>query len=118
MKRVFAIIALIASSVSPAQDTEFFNVPASSVSLAINIWSRQSGMQVLFDHAEISKFRSHTLHGRYEIMEGLKRILMDSPLKVEDVNERTIAVTYDPGPTICKPWMGAEAPLPPCVQGT
>lgn len=113
---IVVLVAMAISSISLAQDTEDFYVPEGEASYTINEWSRQSGIQVLFNYDALKRWRTRTLHGTFDPIGGLERMLIDCPFDVEAVNDRTVSVAERSGPPICKPWLGADAPLPPCQQ--
>ena len=118
MKSLLCALIVFVVSVSQAQGTEYFNVPASDAPHAINTWSRQAGIQVAFvlDQKEYKNRTTRSIQGRYEPLDALTRILIDMDLEINVLDGNIVTVLKRSGPKVCKPWLGVDAPLPPCKQ--
>lgn len=117
MRKILSGIAVLIAEISaiaqcgPPRD---FEVPAGAATEMVVEWSRQSSVQVMFDYAELAHYRTRAVRGLLGPQDALRKMLVDCPFDVESVNLHTLVVVRHQ--RICRPWMGADAPTPPCVQ--
>ena len=69
-----------------------FDIPAQSLASALNTFSRQAGVQILFPYDAIEGRSSKPLQGRYPIRGALNLLLAGSPLIVDSDDGRTIGL--------------------------
>ncbi len=69
-----------------------FDIPAQSLASALNAFSRQAGVQILFPYDAIEGRTSKPLQGRYPTRNALNLLLAGSPLVVDSDNGRTIGL--------------------------
>ena len=89
-----------------------YHIEAGPAAQAILRWSQQSHYQVMWLSRVLAPLRAQPLSGAHEPVEGLRRMLRYTRLKVTRVNDHTVAVQEDA--EYCHPEWGADAPLPPC----
>jgi len=70
-----------------------FHVPAGDASRTLNEFSRQAGLQLLFDYTVVRGRPTQAVEGWYEPRDALRRLLGDTGLTFTLVNEHTLAVT-------------------------
>jgi len=75
---------------SPLAD---FHIEAGDATLTLNEFSRQAGLQLLFDFSVVRGRTTQAVKGVYEPSDALRRMLASTGLKFDFVNERTLAVT-------------------------
>jgi len=76
-------------------DLRRFDIPAEEATVALNEWSRQGHMQVLFDYSDLRGRQTQAVAGVIEPSKALKVMLKDTGLNFSTVNEKTIAITPD-----------------------
>ncbi len=81
-----------AAGVAGAQKRDF-SIAAQSVSQALREYAQQSGDQVVF-YSDVGKgLQSTPVQGRLTREDALQRLLLDTGLKAERVNARTVAIS-------------------------
>jgi iron complex outermembrane receptor protein len=70
-----------------------FHIDAGDATLTLNEFSRQSSLQLLFDYNVVRGRKTRAISGEFEAGEALKKMLEDTGLVFDFVNERTLAVT-------------------------
>lgn len=102
--RVLAAAVLIAlGSVALAQDVQVnFDIPPQPLSEALADWSRQSGLQILRrdNDAKLGEEPSVAVSGKLLPSEALQRLLENTGLSYEFINERTVRITPASGASI------------------
>lgn len=112
---LLTLLALgIGSAAEHHKGAKLFSIPPGRADFAINEWSRQARLQVLFDFALAERFRTRGIYSAFTPLDALGAMLRDTPLTYGIVNENTVAVFE--GMQYCEPWLADAAPLPPCVQ--
>ena len=86
-------VAPIVSSAAP--ELRKFDIAAGDARVALNEFSRQANLQVLFDFAALRDRQTHAVAGVLPPREALKSMLRDTGLSAQNVNERTLAITPD-----------------------
>lgn len=112
------LMTLLALGIGAAAEhhkgAKLFSIPPGPAETTLNEWSRQSGIQVLFDCPLVQNYRTRAVAEAFTPLDALGAMLRDTPLTFSVVNDRTIAVIV--GTQYCEPWLADAAPLPPCVQ--
>lgn len=72
-----------------------FNIPAEDARVALNEWSRQANLQLLFDYSALGGRQTHAVQGRLPPVQALEAMLKDTGLNVSTVNENTLAIGAD-----------------------
>jgi len=88
-----SLVACVAQSAS-AQDAgpKSFDIPAQDATQALNSWSKQAGIQLLFPYAGLQGRRTIALRGRYTPRAALLRLLDGLPLQIATESPSTIAL--------------------------
>lgn len=82
--------AAVAAREQPALSLE---IPAQPLREALNEFGRQSGLQVVFIQTDVdASLVAGGLAGTYSVQEALERLLANTGLRYEFLNERTVAV--------------------------
>jgi iron complex outermembrane receptor protein len=91
-------LALSAAPALPAQ--RYFDVPAGPATQTVTRFAQQAGVPVLFPYALLQNRSTRALRGRYEVHEGLQRLLRGSGLvaSVSGRGQLTIRLA-DPPPS-------------------
>jgi iron complex outermembrane receptor protein len=79
--------------VCAAPQLQTFHIEAGEASLTLNEFSRQSSLQLLFDYSIVKGRRTRAVSGEYAAPAALEKMLADTGLVFDFVNERTLAVT-------------------------
>lgn len=87
------ILALNTASADPDPGLCHFQLAAGDAALMLNEFSRQSGLQVLFDFDVPRGMKTSAVRGDFQPGDALRQMLKGTALQFEFVNERTIAVT-------------------------
>jgi hypothetical protein len=112
----FATLALaIGAAPEAAEGERLYSIPPGLAQLTVNEWSFQSGLQVLFDFTALAGVRTRGVVGTLTPLDALGALLRDTNFTYGIANSRSVVVV--PGTQWCRPWLGADAPLPPCVPG-
>src|SRR5678816_4883634 len=70
-----------------------FSIAAQPVSQALREYAQQSGDQIVF-YSDVGRGRESTpVQGTYTRQEALQRLLLDTGLKAERVNSKTVAIS-------------------------
>ncbi len=69
-----------------------FDIPAQGLASALNAFSRQAGVQILFPYDAIEGRSSKPLQGRYTTRNALNLLLTGGPLIIDSDNGRTIGL--------------------------
>src|SRR5712671_5011911 len=92
-----------------------YDIPAGEARETLILWSRVSQIQNIFNYGEIGGTRTAAIKGSFDGLEALIMMLKDTGWIFDPVNDRAIAIVPGPYPP-CKPVLGAQAPLPPCIH--
>ena len=74
-----------ASSLGQSRDADeefYFNVPRLSADKALTRFARQAGLTLLFPYQEVKKVKTHSLHGRFTIRDGLQQMLQGTGIEI------------------------------------
>jgi hypothetical protein len=69
-----------------------FSIAATDAPAAVNEFSRQADLQVLFDYQQLQGRKTHAVNGELEPLYALSDMLKDSGLVFQWVDERTLAI--------------------------
>jgi iron complex outermembrane recepter protein len=86
-------VLLIVRPASAAPKLQQFHIEAGDAALTLNEFGRQSSLQLLFDYNVVRGRRTRAISGEFEASDALKRMLVDTGLVFDFVNDRTLAVT-------------------------
>lgn len=109
--RLLMLLTLLIAGAAQAQP---FDIPAGDAIETLKVWQHQSGLQLLFDFNAVLGERTRGVRGDMSPAQALEHMLALTGFRSKPVNDRTMAMVSQD--TICKPWLGAMAPLPPCHQ--
>ena len=91
---VLSALAVFAAPISSAHAEKIqLDVAAGEAPDALKEFIRQTGLQLIFDFDSIAAFKTHAVSGQYDAAEALTRMLSNTGLAFEFVNERTVTVT-------------------------
>jgi iron complex outermembrane receptor protein len=76
-----------------APKLQTFHIEAGEASHTLNEFSRQSGLQLLFDYNIVRGRKTRAVSGEWAAPAALKQMLADTGLVFDFVNDRTLAVT-------------------------
>jgi outer membrane receptor protein involved in Fe transport len=79
---LLASTAVLGASPARAQQQLSIDIPAQSAAEAITNLGQQTGTQILFDHALLSRIRSHPVHGTMSVRAALAAMLKGSNFEV------------------------------------
>ena len=54
------------------EDEFYFSVPRLSADKALTRFARQAGITLLFPYADVKKYKTRPLHGRFTVSNGLQ----------------------------------------------
>jgi iron complex outermembrane receptor protein len=94
-----ALWAILAAANSPARAEENppgFEIAAQDAASALNEFSDQSRLQLLFDYDAVQGVRTRALSGHLRASDALTRMLSGTGLTFEVINDRTISIVRDP----------------------
>lgn len=125
MKKLYvgavALGILLIWHLTQAQNEREFSIQAGAAVDTLNEWSKQANFQIGFDYNSMLRQTTHRVCGVMSRDDALHTMMVGTHLAFDYVNERVLAVfttrkihRWKPVTPICKPWMGAAAPLPPC----
>jgi hypothetical protein len=77
----------------PAQPEVELRITARTMAAALIQFSEQTGLQLVFPTDDAGERAAPTVQGRFTARAGLERLLRDSGLTYQFVNERTISVS-------------------------
>jgi iron complex outermembrane receptor protein len=77
---------------TPDDTVTCFSIPAQSLTDALDRFSEQSGLQVIYDHSLIAHASGAAVSGEFPIDTALSRLLADSGLAWDYVNARTVVI--------------------------
>jgi iron complex outermembrane receptor protein len=99
---------------SPETSYPRFAIAAQGAADALNTFSAQSGLQLLFDYDAVQGIRTRAISGRLPVSSALARMLSGTGLTFAVVNERTITIMRDPAATARRAEVArGPAPTPP-----
>jgi hypothetical protein len=91
---VFAAISILAAGLCLGQERPLhFKVDSDKAAVALNEFSRQSDLQVLYDYLIVKELTTKRVYGEFDPSQALERLLDGTSLAFDFVNERTIAIT-------------------------
>ncbi len=91
---VLSALAIFAAPMSSAHAEKIqLDVAAGEAPDALKEFIRQTGLQLIFDFDSIAAFKTHAVSGQFDAAEALTRMLSNTGLAFEFVNERTVTVT-------------------------
>src|SRR5690349_5019534 len=106
-----AAAATADASATESAETQEFSIPAQPVSQALREYAQQSGDQVVF-YSEVGKgLESTAVQGRLTRQAALQRLLLNTGLKSERVNSKTVAISA-PAPLKQESQPGASTTVP------
>ena len=70
-----------------------FDIPAQSLGSAVLAYADQAGLQVLFDSQRLHGLSSTALKGRFDVQEGLGRLLGAAPVEYRFTGDRQVTLT-------------------------
>jgi outer membrane receptor protein involved in Fe transport len=88
-----------------------FHIDAGDATVTLNEFSRQSSLQLLFDYNVVNGRTTQAISGEYDAPTALTRMLTDTGLMFDFVNDRTLALTAassDTGTSTATPGQRAE----------
>lgn len=94
-----ASVALAAPAHAQEQQQVQFNVPAQDTASALNEFSRQAGVQILFPYDVAARTNAPTVEGSFTRQEALNRLLQGSTLRLASDDGRTIVLQDPNSPT-------------------
>jgi hypothetical protein len=110
-----ALLALaIGADPAHSEGAQLFNIPPGPAMDALDQWSRQTHIQVLYDFHVVKHYRARGVGFAYRPLDALGAMLLNTPLAFDVINDHTVSVIL--GGQYCEPWLGAHSPLPPCEQ--
>jgi hypothetical protein len=90
---LLATTCAVSAPAAWAQTAEItFDIPAQGLASALNEFSRQAGVQILFPYDATDGRASKALKGRYTARAALTLLLAGSPLVIDSDNGRTIGL--------------------------
>ena len=93
----------------PASPPIDFHLDGGDATTTLTEFSRQAHLQLLFDYSVVKGHTTKPLDGTYQPAEALQRLLANSDLEFDFVNDRTLAVTQKKAPSE-SPKVAAAAP--------
>ena len=94
-----------------------FSIAAQDAAGALNAFSTQSRLQLLFDYDAVQGIRTRAVSGTLPVAAALGQMLNGTGLKFEVVNERTISIVRDAAfPADDASAAGAAAPATPAAR--
>jgi len=84
---------LVCSPVAGAPKLQSFHIEAGDATRTLNEFSRQSSLQLLFDYNLVRGRRTRAVSGEYAAAAALRKMLEDTGLVFDYVNDRTLSVT-------------------------
>ncbi|MEH3105954.1 MAG: TonB-dependent receptor [Sphingomonas fennica] len=84
--------AAIAAPVAAAPAERSFRIDAQPLPAALNAFSEQSGLRILFPYDAIAGFRSAPIHGRMTPQRALARLIARTPLRVSMAEGDVVAL--------------------------
>lgn len=89
-------LAPLAHAESPLDAVYTFQIPAQSTSDALNQFSKQSGLRLLFSYEALQGRSAPKVAGEYKAEEVLKKLLSGTDLKYQ-ITEDAVVVVHEPG---------------------
>jgi len=84
---------LVCSPLAAAPKLQTFHIDAGDATRTLNEFSRQSSLQLLFDYNLVRGRRTRAVSGEYAAPAALQKMLEDSGLVFDYVNDHTLSVT-------------------------
>jgi iron complex outermembrane receptor protein len=95
-------LAMAATAVgAPAharEPTRDFNIASEPMSQALNAFSKQAGVRVLYPYDEVAKLRSSSVNGRMPPAAALRTLVGSTGLRITKVSDGVIALSAPPVP--------------------
>lgn len=91
---------LVHATASAASRPQTFHIEAGEAILTLTEFSRQSSLQLLYDYGTVQGRTTRAVQGELDPATALRRMLADTDLVFDFVNDRTLAITQlnrDPG---------------------
>jgi iron complex outermembrane recepter protein len=108
------IMLLVCAPASATPKPQTFHIDAGDAARTLNEFSRQSNLQLLFDYSVVTGRRTHAVSGDLPAVVALQKMLEDTGLGFDYVNDRTLsiaAISHDSGAG------SAVAAAPPADDG-
>lgn len=86
----------LAQAESPLDAVYSFQIPAQSTSDALNEFSKQSGLRLLFSYEALQGRSAPNVAGEYKAEEVLKKLLSGTDLK-HQITQDAVVVVHEPG---------------------
>jgi TonB-dependent siderophore receptor len=87
-----AVLSVAMATGAQAEEVRKFEIASGLAAASLNEFSRQAGVQLLFDPSVVGKLETRAVSGEFELTEALERMLEGTSLVFEFVDEKTIAV--------------------------
>lgn len=94
-----ASVALAAPAHAQEQQQIQFNIPAQATASALNEFSRQAGVQILFPYDVAARTNAFAVEGSFTRQEALSRLLQGSTLRLASDDGRTVVLQDPSSPT-------------------
>lgn len=94
-----ASVALTAPAHAQQQQQVQFNIPAQDTASALNEFSRQAGVQILFPYDVAARTNAPAVEGSFTQQEALSRLLQGSTLRLASDDGRTVVLQDPSSPT-------------------
>src|SRR5687767_6641521 len=95
--QVFAVLVLVGSAVcfgadAAAPAVQRFDIPAQSTSDALNAFSKQSGLRLLFSYDAVKGREAEAVTGSFTAEEVLERLLAGTGLRYEVTEDSVVVI--------------------------
>ena len=90
-----ALILLFSVSLQAREQIIYFNIPQQSVNEALIALGEQADVSVIYHFLVVGDIEANSLHGRYSIRDGVKRLLKNTNLIAEFNSEGHLIVSMD-----------------------
>ncbi|MBC7168103.1 TonB-dependent receptor, partial [Phenylobacterium sp.] len=94
-----AAAAFVAAPASAQDRVRDFDIPAQNLGAALNAWSAQSDVQILYPAQAVAGRDAPAVRGRLETREALRRLIAGAGLRVERDEGRLVALQAAPAET-------------------
>jgi iron complex outermembrane recepter protein len=91
------LLILICAIAQAAPKLQTFHIAAGDAAATLNEFSRQSNLQLLFDYSVVRGRRTHAVTGDLPAAAALHRMLQDTGLTFDFVNDRTLSIAVADG---------------------
>src|SRR5690606_15626546 len=81
---------------STTSEKRFFDIPAGEAAAQLTEWGRQSGFDIVVHPDRVRGLRTNAVHGAYEPLDALSRLIAGTGLRVEHLGKGKVAVSGVP----------------------